>query len=180
MTRKMPDDAFAFYVALGPDQRSYELVGKHYGVNKKTVTRTAEREQWQARLEVIERRAREATDAKLAKDLHAMDMRHRKLLLGIASRAASAIQAFPLKTAMEGIKAAEIAIKLERLLAGEPTETRTISVEQVTREEVHRFLLEDGQTDEWSEGDESDDGDDESDLTAANEEHADGEQAEQA
>lgn len=177
MTRKMPDDAFAFYVALGPDQRSYELVGKHYGVHKKTVTRTAEREQWQARLEVIERRAREATDAKLAKDLHAMDMRHRKLLLGIASRAASAIQAFPLKTAMEGIKAAEIAIKLERLLAGEPTETRTISVEQVTRDEVHRFLLEDGQADEWSESDEDDD---ESELDAAREEHDDGEQAQQA
>lgn len=174
---KLSADAFAFYTALGADQRSYELVAKHYGVAKKTVTRTADREQWQARLEVIERRAREATDAKLAQDLHAMDMRHRKLLLGIASRAASAIQTFPLKTAMEGIKAAEIAIKLERLLAGEPTETRTISVEQVTRDEVQRFLLEDGQADEWSESDEDDD---ESDLTPAGAENDNGEQAQQA
>lgn len=151
--RKIPEDAFAFYVALGPESRSYELVAKHFHVTKKTVVRAAEREQWQARLEGIERKAREETDAKLANELHAMNMRHRKLLIGMASRAASAIQAYPLKTAMEGIKAAEIAIKLERLMAGEPTETRTVSIEQITRDEVGRFLVDDTKVEEWDDDD---------------------------
>ena len=40
MTRKIPDDAFEFYVGLGPN-RSYEAVAEHYDVNKRSVTRCA-------------------------------------------------------------------------------------------------------------------------------------------
>jgi hypothetical protein len=145
---KLTADAFTLYVALGPE-RSYDAVAKHYGASKKTVTRVADREQWQARLEAIERKAREATDAKLSDELHEMSLRHRKLLLAMATRAATAIQTFPLESGMEGIRAAELVIKLERLIAGEPTESRTISVEQVTRDEMSRFLIEEGEVEAW-------------------------------
>ena len=145
---KLTADAFTLYVALGPE-RSYEQVSKHFNVAKRTVVRVAEREQWQARLEAIERNAREATDTKLSNELHEMSLRHRKLLLAMASRAATAIQTFPLESGMEGIRAAELVIKLERLIAGEPTESRTISVEQVTRDEMSRFLIDEGEVEAW-------------------------------
>lgn len=148
MNRKLPADAFAFYCALG-SERSYEAVARNFQVAKKTVVRAADREQWQSRLEAIERKAREATDSKLADDLHDMSLRHRKLLMAMAARAATAIQSFPLENGMQGIRAAELVIKLERLVAGEPTEARTISVEQVTRDEMSRFLIEETEVEEW-------------------------------
>lgn len=156
---QLPEDCFTYYVALGP-QRSYEEVAKRYRVHKRTVARAAERERWQTRLEVIERKAREATDSKLATDLHEMSVRHRKLLLAMASRAATAIQSFPLRTGMEGIKSAELVIKLERLLAGEPTESRTISVESVTRDEMSRYLIEEADAEDWGDVPESELADD--------------------
>jgi hypothetical protein len=155
---KLTADAFTLYVALGPE-RSYDAVAKHYGASKKTVTRVADREQWQARLEAIERKAREATDAKLSDELHEMSLRHRKLLLAMASRAATAIQTFPLENGMQGVKAAELVIKLERLIAGEPTESRAVSVEQVTRDEIGRFLIDEADDEQWEEERDSDGGD---------------------
>jgi hypothetical protein len=128
VTRKLPDDAFAFYVALGLS-RSYDTVAKHYHVHKRTVVRTVEREEWAKRLQAIERKAQEVTDSKLADDLHEMNLRHRKMMLAMAARAANALQSFPLRTGMEAIKAAECVIKLERLMVGQPTEQSALTVE---------------------------------------------------
>ena len=159
MNTKLPPDAFAYYVGLGNECRSYELVGRQYGVCKRSVLRTARRDRWQERLEEIERQAQEATDARLAKTLFDMNMRHRKLLMAVASRAATALQQHELRNAMEAVRAAEVAIKLERLMAGEPSESRAVSVEQVTRDEVSRFLIDSDEAEEWD----GDDGDDERD-----------------
>lgn len=186
---KVPPDAFALYVAMGPD-RSYEQVGKHFGLNKRTILRAARRDRWQERLEEIERQAQQDTDAKLAKSIHEANMRHRKLLMAVAARAAQALQQFELKSAMEAVRAAEVAVKLERLMLGEATETRSISVEQVSRDEISRLLvarddasddasddwgaeeesedpeLEEGIDDEGSEDDDGDDGQDDAPLQA--------------
>ena len=107
------------------------------------------RDRWQQRLEDIEREAQAATDAKLARAMTDMNMRHRKLLLGIASRAAQALSQYELNSAMEAVRAAEVAVKLERLLAGEATETKTLSIEQVSRDEVSRFVVVESDADEW-------------------------------
>lgn len=139
MTGKLPDDAFAFYVAMGPE-RSYRAVAEHYQTTKRTVTRAAMREDWSGRLASIEQKTRELTDSKLAGEMHEMQMRHRKLVLAIGARAAKAISEYPLTSGMEGMRAAEIAIKLERLLAGEPGERNQISIEQVTKRELERFV----------------------------------------
>ena len=106
---KVPADAFALYVAMGPE-RSYEQVGKHFGLCKRTILRAAQRDRWQERLEEIERQAQQETDARLAKSIHEASMRHRKLLLAVAARAAQALQQFELKSAMEAVRAAEIAV----------------------------------------------------------------------
>jgi hypothetical protein len=155
---KLDDDAFTFYAMLGVE-RSFEAVAKHYHVNKRTVTRTATRERWAERLEEIEKKAREKNDAKLADTMHERAMRHRKMILAMASRAAKAIQEHQLDSCMDGIKAAEIAIKLERLIAGEPSENTTVSIEQATRDEMAKLLTTEEQ-DDWGDEPESDESDD--------------------
>jgi hypothetical protein len=154
ITGKLPSDAFAMYTAMGPE-RSYQAIADHFKVSKRTVTRTAVREDWMGRLSEIEKKTREMTDAKLVSDLHEMQLRHRKLLRAVGARAAKAISDFPLESGMEGIKAAEIAIKLERLLAGEHNEHSHVSIETTTKRELERFIApapgsieDDGETDD--------------------------------
>lgn len=141
--QKLPEDAFALYVSQGAD-RSHQAVADHYGVSKRTVTRAATRENWTARLAAIEANAQKRSDAKLAQGMAEVRERHLKLLRAMASRAAQAIQAYPLETAMEGMRVAEMTIKLERLIMGEPSERTGISVEQATKQELERLLVVEG------------------------------------
>ena len=163
MTQKLPDGAFAYYVGLGPC-RNYQAVANHFGVHKRTVVRAAEREEWGPRLAAIEKKAREAIDEKLTGEMQDRHLRQRKLVLAIASRAAKAISDFPLTDGYQGIKAAELAIKLERLLDGETTERTSVNVEALIKEEYAALMrppgAEDGLDDHEEEVDLDDDGDD--------------------
>jgi len=138
--KKLPPESFAYYVALGP-ARSFQAVADHFEVNRRTVVRSAEREDWNTRVAAIEGEARRTADAKLASEMADMHLRHRKILTAVAARAARALQEYPLTTGMEGIKAAEIAIKLERLLAGEPTDRTAMDVEAITKRELRELLI---------------------------------------
>jgi hypothetical protein len=140
VNKRLPPDAFNFYVALG-SERSHKLVADHFDVHKRTVTRTADRENWNERLAAVEKEARENSDKQLAKDLGDQRLRHRKMLTAMASRAARALQEYPLTSGMEGIKAAELVIKLERLLSGEATERTSLDIEQVVRREYQDFMI---------------------------------------
>ena len=140
MTQRIPSGAFGYYVSLG-EERSYEAVAEHYGVSKRSVTRVATKENWAERLAKIESEANARVDEKLASDLEEMKLRHRKILRAMATRAAQAIAAYPLTDGMEGIKAAEAVIKLERLLAGEATERNELSVEQVILKEFAQLMV---------------------------------------
>src|SRR5690349_4329797 len=125
--QRLPDEAFAAYVNLGPG-RSYQAIADEFGVHKRTVVRTAEREEWATRLAAIEKKAREAVDGKLAGELQDRKLRQRKLVVAIASRAAKGMTDYPITDGMQAIKAAEIAIKLERLLDGEATENTSLDI----------------------------------------------------
>ena len=138
--RKLPPDAFEHYVSLGPE-RSYQSVAQHYGVAKRSVTKAAARDDWQARLERIESEARERTDAKLVDSLEEMRERHLKTLRAMNARALAALKQYPLTSGMEAMRAAEMAIKLERLIAGEPSDRTAVSVEEVTKRELSRWLV---------------------------------------
>ncbi len=139
MNRKIPPDAFEFYHSLGPG-RSYQAVADEYGVTKRAVTDFAKRERWSQRLEAIEREARERSDKKIAETLEEIRGRHLKTLRAMNARALSALQQFPLNSGMEAMRAAEMVIKLERLIAGEPSERTEVGIEEITRLEVARFL----------------------------------------
>lgn len=139
MNKRLPPDAFGYYVALGP-ARSHQAVADKFEVHKRTVVRTSDRENWTDRLAAIEKEARETADKQLAKELGEQTLRHRKMLTAMASRAARALQEFPLTSGMEGIKAAAVVIKLERLLSGEPTERTSVDLEQLVRREYQQLM----------------------------------------
>lgn len=140
MSRRIPEDAFSFYVALGAD-RSYQRVADHFGVSKRGIIKVADRENWAERLDAIEESVRGRIDERLGETLEEMQARHLKLLRAMAGRAARAIQEHPLSSGMDGIRAAEMIIKLERLVAGEASDHSQLTVEQITRQEVDRLLV---------------------------------------
>ena len=50
-------------------------------------------------------------------------------------RAVEALRSYPLTNGMEAMRAAEMVIKLERLIHGEPTERNAVSVEELIKRE---------------------------------------------
>lgn len=139
MTRKIPDDAFERYVALGSD-RSHKALADQLGVSKRAVTKCAVREDWMSRLTKIERDARERSDEKLTETLEQMRDRHLATLKAMHTRALAAIRQYPLTSGMDAMRAAEMAIKLERLVAGEPSDRTAVSLEDTIRREYERWL----------------------------------------
>ncbi|MEE9392625.1 MAG: hypothetical protein V3W41_08985 [Planctomycetota bacterium] len=58
MSAKLPSEAVDYYLSLGAE-RSYIAVAKHFEVSKRTVSRRAAEEDWQSRIEELERPDRE-------------------------------------------------------------------------------------------------------------------------
>lgn len=131
MAKKLPPEAFSYYVALGPG-RSYQAVATQYGVSKQAITKAAQRESWQDRLQEAERKAREGVDERVVETLEAMNERHLKTLRLIQRKALEALASMPLTTAMEAVRALDISIGKERLVRGEPSERAGVALHVVT------------------------------------------------
>ena len=117
--RKIPDDAFDFYVGLGA-KRSYAAVADHFGVSKKAVTRCATRESWQERLGKIEVMAQEKADAAVAEDYSVVKERHLRIIKAIQHRALMGLQRMPLSTAMQCVRALDLSMKAEQAILRPP------------------------------------------------------------
>jgi hypothetical protein len=115
MARRIPSDAFDFYVGLGP-QRSYQTVAKHYGVTKRAVVKAATKGEWQRRAQDIEEKARHAANTTETRE--SMDRRHRKTIEYVQSRALEALRSMPMRNAMDAIRALDISIREERSIIG--------------------------------------------------------------
>lgn len=140
MNVKLPPDAFDAYVALGT-MRSYTALAEHYGVDRKTVLRRAQAENWQKRLVEIEQRARQSGDQKLAESIEQMNDRHLKTLRIVQGKAIQTLREMPLTTAMEAVRALDLSIRNERLIRGEPTDRNAVDVEQIIKREYERWLI---------------------------------------
>jgi hypothetical protein len=147
MTRKIPAEAFDHYVSL-EGGRSYEAVAKKYGVSKRAVTEFARKERWPERLSKIEQEAREKMDKKLAETLEERRERHLVMVRAMQTRALTALQKYPITSGMDAVKAAELAIKLERLVVGDPSERTAVNLEEVVKREYQEWLEHDGETGE--------------------------------
>lgn len=156
--QKIPAEAFEYYVSLGPD-RSYRAVADRFGVSKRAITRHAASNSWPERLERIEREARARSDQRIAESIEEMRSRHLKTLRAMSARALAALKDFPLTSGMEAIKAAEMTIKLERLIAGEPSSRASLTVEEVTRREIESLLVAESGEEEWEGEEDSSDED---------------------
>jgi hypothetical protein len=139
--RKLPSDAFSFYLGLG-HRRSYKEVAQHYGASKRAVVDAAAREQWPERLARIELEAREKADRDHAESLAEVRRRHLQTVRAMNARALAALREFPLASGMDAIRAAEVTIKLERMLLDEATERVHLDVAAVTRRELDELLTE--------------------------------------
>ena len=144
---RIPDDAFDFYVGLGPT-RSYRAVADRFGISKRAVVKHALKERWAERLREIHEKARSESDKELAAEMSEMRDRHRKMLKAMAVRALTGLKDFPLRSGMEAMRAAELVIKMERIVFGEPDEPGADSLEEITRHEIQTLLVVDDEEDE--------------------------------
>ncbi len=155
MSNRIPPDAFEHYVSLGPE-RTHAKIAEEYDVSVRAVSKCASRENWTERLEKIDRDSRERTDKRLGETLDDIRVRHLKTLRVMNARAVEALKQYPLSSAMEAMKAAEVVIKLERLIIGEPTERNAMTIEEITREEIQTLLVVAGDEDDEDEEEEDD------------------------
>lgn len=146
MSNRIPPDAFEHYVSLGPE-RTHAKIAEEYDVSVRAVSKCASRENWTERLEKIDRDSRERTDKRLGETLDDIRVRHLKTLRVMNARAVEALKQYPLSSAMEAMKAAEVVIKLERLIIGEPTERNAVSIEETIKREYERWLTDSGNDD---------------------------------
>ena len=139
MKSKIPTDAFDHYVAQGPG-RSYQATAEHFQVSKCAISKRAKKEDWSGRLAKIEGVAREAGDKKLVETLGEMHDRHIALLRAVGMRVAEALRTHPLEDGMAAIRGVEMIIKMERLLAGEASKRTALTIEEITKREIHTLL----------------------------------------
>jgi hypothetical protein len=139
MKSKIPTDAFDHYVAQGTG-RSYQATADHFEVSKCAISKKAKKEDWAGRLAKIEGVARESSDKKLADTMGEMHDRHLALLKAAGMRVAECLRNLPLDSGMDAIRGVDLIIKLERLLAGEVSKRTSLSIEEITKREIHTLL----------------------------------------
>lgn len=113
--KRAPADAFALFVALGT-ARTFELVATSYGLTPEFVVEVANRELWLDRAAELERRAEELAGPAHTRSTREADARHRRILQAVATKAITALRDFPLQNARDGIRAAELVVRLEQSL----------------------------------------------------------------
>ena len=116
MRRKLPPDAFDFYVGLGIG-RSYQQVAEHYQVSKGTVTNLAVRDGWQERLALAEQRARDERAGIETREQVAA--RHLEIARMLQAKALEALEGLSFERPRDAIRAVDLGVRLERLILGE-------------------------------------------------------------
>ena len=152
MTRRLGPGAFDYYLGLG-SARSHQAVAQKHGVSKRAVTRLAVKERWRERLE---EKARLGAEQKTIETLEAMNERHLKALRVIQMQALRALKEMSLSSAMDAVRALDLAIRQERLVRGEPTDRTALGVEEIIRREYAQWMTQDDE-EETNEESETDD-----------------------
>jgi formate dehydrogenase maturation protein FdhE len=137
--RKLPPEAFDFYVGMGIG-RSYQAVADQYDASKGAVTALAKRDDWQDRLAKIEHEARHKADEKAVETLEQVNERHLKIARALQGKALEGLRSMSLQEAKDVIRALDLGVKQERLILGEPSERNAVSVEDKIEREYERWL----------------------------------------
>ncbi len=147
MRKKLPDSALQYYIGLRAE-RSYQAVADHYGVSKRAVTKRATKDRWQERAFAFDEKLREQTERNLLESMEDMDNRHLRTLRAIQGKALESLKSTPIKSAMDAVRALDLAIKQERLIRGQPTDRTEISLEQTIRAEYERWMEPNGENED--------------------------------
>ena len=139
MRSKIPEDAFDFYLGLGPS-RTYAAVAARFRVSLRGVTKRALKDGWQARIAKIEAAARAKADEKSAESIEAINTRHLQMLRAIQAKALQGLSAMRLDSAMDCVRALDLAIRQERVVLGEPGDRNAVSFEEAARREFERWM----------------------------------------
>ena len=91
----------------------------------------------------IEKKAREETDKRMAETLVQIRERHLGMARAMGYAGLKALKEYPLTDGVQGMKAMEISIKLERTILGEPAESGAVTIESITRRELETLLVDD-------------------------------------
>ena len=119
-------------------------MAERFRVTKQAVVKAATRERWQERLQHIESQARAKATEAAVESLADMAERHSKMLRAIQGKALETLRNMPLASAMDAVRALDLTIRQERLIRGEASERAELSVEEVTKREIHELLVVDG------------------------------------
>ena len=140
MKSRIPADAFERYVAMGLEQRSYQALADALGVSKCAIVKCAKREGWTERLNKIEADARDISDRKLTETIAAMHERHANTLKLIHVKAVEALRDIPFDSTADAVKACEMVIRSERVMAGEAAKRGEENIAEIMKREMHLFL----------------------------------------
>jgi hypothetical protein len=162
MSKKIPPDAFEFYMSLGPG-RSYQAVAVKYAVSKRAVVDLAKRERWQDRATDIEQKARQAAVEKTQETLEAVNARHLKVLRAVEGKAVEALMRMSITSPADVLRAIDLALRQERLILGEPSARTAVTVEDLIKREYQEWLTHEDEAPPK----EIDDGDDDDGADAA-------------
>jgi hypothetical protein len=137
--RKIPPEAFAFYLGLGVG-RSYSAVAERYSVSKRAVAMRADKEKWQEKLAEEERKARTKAEKNAAESIETVNEQHLKVLRYIQGKSIEALKTMPIETAMDAVKAYSLAFDKERLIRGGTGDQTLAVVVQTSRDEIRGVM----------------------------------------
>jgi hypothetical protein len=139
LKKKIPPDAFAFYLGLGPG-RSYQSVADRYTVTKRAVAFRAEKEKWQDRIREEDQKLREKAEKQAAESNKTVRQGQLKVLRYIQGKAIEALKEMKIDSAVDAAKVYTMALDKERQLLGDTDGESPSMVEQITRDEVRNLL----------------------------------------
>jgi hypothetical protein len=137
--KKIPPDAYAFYLGLGPG-RSYQAVAERYVVTKRAVAFCADRENWQKRIREEDSKLREKAEKQAAESNKTVRQGQLKVLRFIQGKAIEALKDMSITSAVDAAKVYTLALDKERQLLGDSGDENPSVVEQITRDEVRNLL----------------------------------------
>jgi hypothetical protein len=145
-TRKLPHDAYSYYLSLGVG-RSYTQVAKHFGVIKGTVTERAVKENWQEKIKAAEQEAQAAAEKKAQESIHEMNERHLKTAQFVQRKALEDMRSRPFTSSIDASRALFMGMEKERLVRDLPTQR--LDIAEVIKHQWQSLTLKPGEQDEW-------------------------------
>ena len=131
MKRKLPPDAFQYYLGLGVG-RSYQAVGDYYGASKRAVMKVARKEHWQDQLARAEAEMRKRVQERAVETITDVNVRHLKTLKAVEAKALKSLTTLPHNNAGDAARTLLAALAQERGIYEAPGGTGQLVLQIVT------------------------------------------------